>query len=37
LDVQQIPFTLSSLEFDSLLEEYFANSSSLLTCFEGTF
>jgi hypothetical protein len=36
LDVQPIPSTLSSLEFDSPLEEYFAISSSLLACFEGS-
>jgi hypothetical protein len=30
LDVQPIPSTISSLEFDSPLEEYFAISGSLL-------
>jgi hypothetical protein len=36
LDVQPIPSTLSSLEFDNALEECFAISGSLLTCFEGS-
>jgi len=36
LDVQAIPSTLSSLEFDSPLAECFAISSSLLACFEGS-
>jgi hypothetical protein len=36
LDVQPIPSTLSSLEFDSLLEECFAISGSLLAYFEGS-
>jgi hypothetical protein len=34
LDVQPIPFTLSSLEFDSPYEECFAILGSLLACFE---
>jgi hypothetical protein len=36
LDVQPIPSTLSSLEFDSPLEECFAISGSLLACLEGS-
>jgi hypothetical protein len=35
-DVQLIPSTLSSLEFDSLLADCFAISGSLLACFEGS-
>jgi hypothetical protein len=36
LDVQPIPSTLSSLEFDSPLEECFSISGCLLACFEGS-
>jgi len=35
-DVQLIPFTLSSLEFDSPLEECFSISGSLLACLGGS-
>jgi hypothetical protein len=35
-NVQPIPFTLSSLEFDSPLEECFFILGSLLPCFEGS-
>jgi len=36
LDVQLMPSTLSSLEFDSPLEECVAVSGSLLACFKGS-
>jgi hypothetical protein len=36
LDFQPIPSTLSSLEFDSPLEECFAISGSLLACLKGS-
>jgi hypothetical protein len=36
LDVQPIPFTLSSLNFDSPQEECVAISGSLFACFEAS-
>jgi hypothetical protein len=36
LDVQPIPSTLSSIKFDTSLEECVAISNSLLACFEGS-
>jgi hypothetical protein len=35
-DVQLIPSTISSSEFDSTLAECFATLGSLLACFEGS-
>jgi hypothetical protein len=37
VDVQPIPSTLSSLEFDTPLAECFALLGSLFACFEGSF